>query len=194
MFENCTSLSSLKWLRAKYIKVLLSKHPTVSKFTPEWTTRQIVVFARNFCFTPALYPPLSETNTASKLTTASYKDIIKDELIREHLQNDTISFNHRIRNWLNDADTKLYKIRKESVQNDKPILNSEVIIVDDEVDALNSSKDKVALLESKEENLSKDILPVKNDMQNEYLWVRDICRNLQIKYQPEEIIEGNEAT
>lgn len=174
-------------MRARYIKQLIAKHTSVSKFKPEWTTRQIIVFARKFGFTPALHPNPSTEETKSNPST--YKDVIKNELIKEHLQNDTISFNHRIKEWLDVAEAKLLKIRKENVSVADDILDTEIIDVDDLSDTTSSST-KMKYLDCKEEYSNKLVLPVENNLQNEFSWIRDLCRGLQIKIQPEELVEG----
>lgn len=174
-------------MRARYIKQLIAKHAIANKLKPEWTIRQIILFGRKFGFTPALRPNLSMVE--SKLNTASYKDMIKNELIKEHLQNDTISFNHRTKEWLDEADAKLYKIKKENVQNARDVFDSEIIDVDQIANA-SSSKVKRGFLEYEKEYCNKLTLPVENDMRNEFSWIRDMCRSIQIKIQPEELVEG----
>lgn len=105
--------------------------------------------------------------------------MVKSELIREHLQNDTISFNTRLTNWIENVEGTRTKSAFKSFDN-------QIVIVDDDDD--DDCKGKVTEHKSKDSGFSH--LLIDNKFQTELSWINDICRRLQIRFEPEAITEG----
>lgn len=101
-------------------------------------------------------------------------------MIREHLQNDVISFNTRLTNWLDQIE-----------ENSKTIItkvhDDEVVVVDGDAMHLErkSGKSKISA------SLSCLHLPIESSYEKELMWINDISRRSQIKFGSEEIVQGN---
>lgn len=115
------------------------------------------------------------------------KNIIKTELMREHLQNDTISFNRSIVDWIASAERQL-----DTENPDKhhiAVAAEEIVIVDDDEGAADirvcrpSNGDNVT-------DAGKTYLPMETDYLNESSWITEICRDAQIRLQSEEVVKG----
>lgn len=120
------------------------------------------------------------------------RSIIKSELLREHLQNDSISFNRPIIDWLEKAEQNLEMMKHDGKVGDMDDTVEEMIIVDD-IESEGSNEGK---LRSSRLNAGSTIeagklhLPIDPRFQEESSWITDICRDVQIRLQPEEILEG----
>lgn len=176
-----------KWLRAKFISRLISKHMLLRGSA--WTTKQIILFARTYGYSPM---PIAEAIPSANKDDIELKNIIKSELMREHLQNDSISFNRPIIDWLTESEEKLEKKKPTGHLGTSHSEAEEIIVVDDIESVPNKGErggrpldDSSALPE-----VGKLYLPIETRFQDEASWVADVCRDVQIRLQPEEIVEG----
>lgn len=178
MKPNPKFVSSLQWLRAKYISRLITKHKQFTD-TRKWSTKEIVIYGRCYGYTPpsVIVKKLSDPNAKE-----NFRDIVKTELIKEHLQNDMISLNTRLTNWIESIDEKYMKgVNKW--------LNDEIITVDDDDPSEKMEKSQTNLKRQNDSKLPH--LLVEDKYQNELMLVNDICRRHQIHCEPEEIDDGN---
>lgn len=164
-----------QWLRAKHINRLIAKHKKLSAFN-RWTAKEIILYGRWYGYTPqsVITKPVSDTDAEDNV-----RDMIKTELLREHLQNDTISFNTRLTHWIdNFEETRMKGFNK--------FCSNEIIVVDDdgETDLLEKTSGKT----KSDKQVSQ--LFIGNRFHDESMWTSDICRRLQIHLEPEEICDG----
>lgn len=166
---------------------LLSKHITFRAIA--WTTKQIILFARTYGYSPM--PSVDATPSDNK-DKSELKSIIKSELMREHLQNDSISFNRPIIDWLDKAEQNLETRKHDGKVGDVEDTIEEMIIVDD----IGSGEPNEGKQLSSRLNAGSTVdagklhLPIDARFQEESSWITDICRDVQIRLQPEEIVEG----
>lgn len=163
----------MQWLRAKHISRLVQKHDSLREFQ-KWSTKDIVLFGRWFGYTPQSVFNLQKSTVQSE---QNVRDMVKSELIREHLQNDTISFNKKLTKWIDEVE--------ETSKNVKELMDDEIIIVDDE---------------ETDDQLKKDSSPLKfgencihlplQSGHDELMWINEEFRKMQIRFGQEEIIEG----
>lgn len=118
------------------------------------------------------------------------KNIIKSELMREHLQNDSISFNHPIINWLGEAEQKLETKKHDRSESGSDNASEEIIVVDDIENVANKDDRCSRLNDSNVIGTGKLHLPIEMRFQDESSWITDVCRDVQFRLQPEEITEG----
>lgn len=197
LFFKLTFLSiclPFQWLRAKYVNRLIQQHPDLLAPGAYWTTKQLIIFGRKFGYTPAHVPTTGDqssksTKSATSSKSTDLKQMIQTEINREHLMNDTISFNHSVNVWLAKAadslktdDTK-HKFRL-SIDDD------EGIVVDDD-DNASAEKQKLADIKATEKKPVAELL-VPDNLRTECSWIVDICRSVQLKLQPEEIVNGKQ--
>lgn len=169
---------SLQWLRAKYISRLIAKHKQFTD-TPKWSTKEIVIYGRCYGYTP---PSVIVKKLPNPNVNENVRDIVKIELIKERLQNDMISFNSRLTNWIENFDEK-------SIKGPNKLLNDEIITVDDDEPSEKMKKSPNDIKSEKNSELPH--LLIQDKYQNELMLVNDICRRHQIHCEPEEIDGGN---
>lgn len=171
-----------QWLRAKYINTLVSKHKHLINFK-KWSTKEIIIYGRWYGYTPQ---STIIRNAPVQQAEPNVRDMIKSELIREHLQNDTISFNTRMNNWIQVIEETTLKGSNSAFKT----IEDQIIVVDDDDrnDSDETKKSINQLTQQKQSNLTH--LLTDNRYQNELMWINDICRRSQIRFEPEQIEEG----
>lgn len=173
--RNCSRY--FQWLRAKYINRLVSKHDSL-KTVSKWTTRNIVLFGRWFGYTPKSVFN-TQKSCAKTETELNVHEIVKSELMKEHLHNDTISFNAKLTKWLDDVEENVSKGIIKAINDER------IIVVDDDEDELNQSKRKASPLKPSKSHVQ---LPIQRP--DEIMWINEICRKMQIRFEQEEIADG----
>lgn len=155
---------------------MTSKHESLREFS-KWSTRDIVLFGRWFGYTPNTVQNLQNSKVKNE-NEPNVRDMVKSELLKEHLQNDTISFNTKITKWLDETEENVSKgfIKK---------LDESIVIVDDD-DEGEMLKNKTSPLKMKK-NLVQ--LPIQGE-HDEIMWINEVCRRTQIRFEQEEIVEG----
>lgn len=106
------------------------------------------------------------------------REMVKSELIREHLENDVISFNTKLVKWMENAE--------ENVTKDFKLQFDENIDVVDEDGDGELDKHRISPLKSDKNCLQ---MPIESG-HDEVLWINEICRRMQIRFDQEEIVEG----
>lgn len=154
--------------------------------THAWTTKQIIVFARTYGYSPM---PISDVIQSANKDGSELKEIVKSELLREHLQNDSISFNRPIVGWLTEAERNLESRKRESNDGDHEHTMDEIVIIDDVESVANKQENQ--LNDAHAIEAGKLYLPIETRFQDECSWITDMCRDVQTRLQPEEIVEGN---
>lgn len=156
---------------------MLQQHPDL-KNEPSWMPKEIIVFGRRFGYTP-VNTFTSMTNT--QLQNNPLKDLIKQHIKEERLKNITITFNNKINDFIKQYDdlTLTYSITSSS----SPL---EIIDVDGETET------PTIELKAKPTQVTSDklVFDVNKIMQSGGMLVNDICNDIHIKLQPEEIVEG----
>ncbi len=142
-------------------------------------TREIIIFGRRFGYTPANTVTLNKHHPN---TENSFKDIIKQHIKEEQLKNVTITYNEKIKDFLKKYDdlTKLYKVPSTGPP--------EIIDIDGD-----DENAKIQLDAKQSETFStgdKLVLDVNKIMNAGGMLVNDICHDIQINLDKEEIVEG----
>ncbi|XP_054743707.1 YEATS domain-containing protein 2 isoform X2 [Anastrepha obliqua] len=187
---------------------------SISKERP-WSTREVLVYARHHAFTPILksfeigpsslqpQPPHVpvETNsllgsqpvrpTKSKLGNKpqqgqEFSQYVKDEVKfeQDYFQYESISLKYRITSWLNGVWQKLmnHEAEGESSEESVDIISTppkegvKINIANSKINYANSCEEKLQLF-----------LPIPEHLEESSQLVSDICRDLNIKLQPEQI-------
>lgn len=154
---------------------MASKHTSLKELL-KWSTKDIVLFGRWFGYTPKSVQNL-QNSTIKTENEANVRENVKSELMKEHLQNNTISFNTKITKWLDEMDKNVSKGLIKSMDNS-------IIVVDEDEDELkqkNTSPLKI------NRNLLQ--LPIQSG-HDVIMWINDICRRTQTRFEQEEIVEG----
>lgn len=167
---------SLQWSRAKYINRLVAKHPTLKGFR-KWTTKEVVLYGRWFGYTPQSVFKL-KTPSITTDNPENVRDIVKSELMREHLQNDIISFNARLRRWMSQVETNEMKCLNQK-------LGDQIVDIDIENDDGADPKE----ISPKKANDHCMQLPIVKGA-DELLWINEVCRKMEIRFGQEEIVDG----
>lgn len=172
-------LFSFQWSRAKYINRLVAKHATLKAFR-QWTAKEVVLYGRWFGYTPQSVFK-SKTPSITTENPENVRDIVKSELMREHLQNDIISFNARLRRWIAQVETNEIKCLNQK-------LGDQIIDIDIENDDGPDPKE----ISPKKANDQCMQLPIAKGS-DELPWINEICRKMQIQFGQEEIVEGKSS-
>lgn len=153
---------------------MILKHESV-KDLRQWSTKDIILFGRWFRYTPQSV--VQQSSVKMEAPEHNVREIVKSELIREHLQNDIISFNKKLTKWIDDVEENVTKGMLRSLHDD-------IIVVDDE-DANGEDKKYTSPLKT-----NKNCMQLPIQCQNEVLWINEVCRRTQIRFGQEEIVEG----
>lgn len=150
------------------------KHDAL-KLLPKWSTKDIVLFGRWFGYTPQSV--VQQFSAAEEKSEPNVREMVKSELIREHLQNDIISFNRKLTKWIDDVEENVTKGSFKST-------DEKIIVVDDDDDDEHDKKHTSPL----KLNNNCMQLPIQN--QSEVMWINEVCRRTQIRFGQEKIVEG----
>lgn len=136
--------------------------------------------------------PIVEACPGANKGDMELKNIIKSELMREHLQNDSISFNRPINDWLAEAEQNLDSKKPTGHIGASHNAGEEIINVDYIESVANKEErgGRPVCDSSVLPGVGKLYLPIETRLQDEASWVADVCRDVQIRLQPEEIVEG----
>lgn len=163
-------------MRAKHIGRLVLRHESL-KNKPKWSTKDIVLFGRWFGYTPQSVvqqkPAIKEEKPEQNV-----REMVKSELIREHLQNDSISFNKKLTKWIDDVEESVTKGLLRST-------DDEIVVVDNDDDEKEQCKKHISPLKT-----SKNCLDLPSQSHTEVMWINEVCRRTQIRFGQEEIVEG----
>lgn len=144
---------------------------------PKWSTRETVLYGRWFGYTPRSV--FSHLNSGVKDgSSQNVRDIVKSELMREHLESDVISFNRKLVKWIDEWDSN-------GVNGLKQATNEPIIVVDELDD--DKTEAKHANASTSDNKLVQ--LPIQKGI-DEIMWINDTCRKMQIRFDEEEIASG----
>lgn len=179
-----------QWYRSKHIYRLLKQHKDLQTF-PAWTTKEIVVFARKFGYTPTFTGNWSIKSEVKvkPATQNNLSSIIKKQIKRERLKTDTLSFSNRITDWISNC-SNLEKGIMSDVGN---VDDDDIICVDDIPECRKQIKlepDLVASSKTTAADVNKQWMPIEASISKEITWVTDVCREIEINLHPEEIVKG----
>ncbi|XP_037035814.1 uncharacterized protein LOC119073993 [Bradysia coprophila] len=168
---------SNEWYRAKFALRMIQQHPDLKDHS-FWITREIIIFGRRFGYTPANAVTLSKHILNNE---NPFKDMIKQHIKEEQLKNVTITFNDRVKDFLQKYDDlkKTYSITATD-----PL---EIVDVD------GSGSEPLGMdLNSRQNEISGDklVLDVNKIVHDAGLLVNDMCHNIRIKLEKEEIVDG----
>lgn len=154
---------------------LVAKHQTLKEMQ-KWSTKEVVLFGRWFGYTPVSVFRIQ--NSIKKEESLNIRDIVKSEIMREHLQNDAISFNTKLVKWIEGVEESEMKCLNQSF--DEKFIN-----VDSEIEEIPDKKFTSPLKTNK--NCLQ--LPIENGL-GEITWINEVCRKMQVRFEQEEIVEG----
>lgn len=137
------------------------------------------MYGRWFGYTPQ---SVFKVKTPSSTTESSenVRDIVKSEIMREHLQNDIISFNTRLRNWITETETIEMKHLNRKI-------GDQIIEIDIDIENDEGSEQKEPSPKKVNNNCIQ--LPIVKGS-NEVMWINEVCRKMQIRFGQEEIVDG----
>lgn len=167
---------SFQWLRAKYINRLVAQHATLKRFR-KWTTKEIVLYGRWFGYTPQCVFNLKRLSIKTE-DSENVRDIVKSEIMREHLQNDIISFNTNLKNWISQIESNEIKCVNQKI-------GEQIIDIDIEND---EESDQREISPKKANNHCMQLPIVKGS--DEIMWINEVSRKMQIRFDQEEIVDG----
>lgn len=155
---------------------MVAQHPTLKEIG-KWSTKEIILYGRWFGYTPQ---SVLNVKTASIKTENSenVRDIVKSAIMREHLQNDIISFNTNLQKWMAQVDANERKYLHPEI--DEQIINID-IENDEDAEQMNVSPKKA--------NHLGGYLPIGRES-DEIMWINEVCRKMQIRFDQEEIVDG----
>lgn len=108
--------------------------------------------------------------------------------MRERLQNDSISFNRPMIEWLDEAEGKLATRKSDGNES-----GSDNTAEDIDIEGI-ESKEEYRVCRPLNDNNTVDagklFLPIETRFQDESSWITDMCRDVQIRLQSEEIVDG----
>lgn len=157
---------------------MIAKHQSLKDLS-SWTTKEIVVFGRWFGYMPpSVQNPTKSTIDEDK--SGNVHEMVKSELMREHLHNDIISFNNKLINWIEGVEDTGIKCSNH-------ITNDEIISVDEQDDE-DSGRSQTSPTKAGKNYLQVAVQTGHDEM----MWIHEVCRRTQIRFQQEEIVEGKE--
>ncbi|XP_011193792.2 uncharacterized protein LOC105219387 [Zeugodacus cucurbitae] len=200
-----------EWLRAKYITRFVRNHKFLKELNSNnkerfWSTREVLVYARYHAFTPKMKPFNVMTYSAqSALENLSgtlirpdqlkteypsqghnFSQFVKSEVKSEqkYIQYESITPKHRITTWLDYG-------RKKLINNETGVESSEEPI---DIVSIPMSKrarfNKEHLGSSQQNSCVQErqlYLPIPDHLEESSQLVSDICRDLNIQLQPEQV-------
>lgn len=191
--ENFNSLPAFKqraceWLRAKFIAKNLRAHTGLSKEdNPNmlcWTTKEIAMFARQHAYTPVIKSLKPHMDENSK----EFTDLVKNEIKNEHqVHYDTITSNLNICNWIGGISKNLEN-QQVAIEEDQLI---DILSIDPNTDSADTKCNTTNKSPIKFSN-SNDMVYLSSPeyLENETKLVSEICKQMNINLQTEEIIDG----
>lgn len=169
------NFSAFQWYRAKFVLRMIQQHPDLKTQLP-WVTREVILFGRRFGYTPAntvtVNKPLQSSDTL--------KDLIKQHMKAEQLKNVTLTYNNKVSDFIEKYDNLT---RTYSITSTGPL---EIVDVDGANETPNIDQ-KTKLTQPCSDEL---VLDVNKIMQSGGMLVNDICHDIQIKLEKEEIVDG----
>lgn len=155
---------------------MIQQHPDVKNELP-WMTREIIIFGRRFGYTPANIVTLTKQPPANQ---NPLQDMIKQHIKEEQLKNVTLTYSHKIKDFMKKYDDLTIAY---SITSTDPL---EIVDIDGDV------KTETIETKTKPNQLCGDklILDVNKIMQSEGVLVNDICHDIQMKLDREEIVDG----
>lgn len=156
---------------------MIQQHPDL-RDQSYWVTREIIIFGRRFGYTPANAVTLNKQlpNNANPL-----KDMIKQHIKEEQLKNVTITYNDGVKDFLHKYDdlTRTYAIASTDPM--------EIVDVDG-----SGSEAPDTDFKSKQSEISGDklVLDVSKIVHDAGMLVNDMCQNIRIRLEKEEIVDG----
>lgn len=165
-----------QWLRAKYVSRLVAKHATLSKL-PKWSTKEIILFGRWFGYIPQSVFNINKSKNMATTQNAQNNEV-KSEMPLEHSHTDVISFNTKLLKWIEGVEDAAMKCMIQSI-------DEQILVVDENEDDDTHNKSTSPM----KTNNNCMQLPIENGL-SEIMWINEVCRKMQIRFEPEEIIEG----
>lgn len=135
------------------------------------------MYGRWFGYTPQSVFNLKLASAKAE-NAENVRDIVKSEIMREHLQNDIISFNSNLKNWMMQVESNEMKCLNQKLDDTVKI---DIEHADDESNQNNISPKKA--------NNHWMELPIAK-RSNEVMWINEVCRKMQIRFGQEEIVDG----
>lgn len=197
-FNELTKIKqcNYEWLRAKLINKWLKKKFNAESIESQlWTTKEIMLYAKRYGYTPTILSTsnIQSTNTSTSTDKDNIKNLVEKEIKKEkeEIRKNTLTLNHDIYNWMSDYVTQ--KISAMGIE-------SETI----DVETDDSSNDNMKNLNSK--NVIKSKYEMQGNIKNGRtlkLWVplasslesdgdvvAEMCDDIGIRLDSEEIVDN----
>lgn len=139
--------------------------------------REIIIFGRRFGYTPANTMTI---NNKLQNNENPLKDMIKQHMKEEQFQNVTLTYDNKIKGFIKQYDDL---IKKYSITSTRPLEYVDIDGDDEEPNIESESEPTV-------ETGNKLVLDVSKIMESGGMLVNDICRDIRIKLDKEEIANG----
>lgn len=155
---------------------MIQQHPDLNNES-FWMTREIIIFGRRFGYTPANTVSLTKQLQSNP---NPLQDMIKQLIKEEQMKNVTMTYNNSIKDFMKKYDdlTMAY-----SITSTDPL---EIVDIDDDIEQPNVElKTKLTQIPA-----GKLVLDVDKIMKSEGVLVNDICHDIKIKLEKEEIVDG----
>lgn len=149
------------------------------KSQQHWTTREIILFARQYGYTPTLKQ--ANTKKSTNLT-----DLIQKEIKREIIEQHSLTNSKRIYNYIDECNLSI----KQTLKTDSNEFDVVAIDVVNDYDGLDSIIKRVVKTEKLDQN-DKIKLSIPMELDKEHRLVSNLCETIQVKLEPEEIVPGN---
>ena len=193
-FHSLTAFKqrACEWLRAKNISRLMHNHKDLQNINQSskeifWSTKEIATFARRYAYTPVIksLPKPGELITQNENGTNDFMNLVKSELKQEqHLQYDTLTDQQRVRKWVDKIWHTLEDY--EHHEDEHQIIDIDGITEEPKNDNKSTAK---GVTPSKHYPLpTLDFyMPPPPELEHSCELVSDICKDLSIKLNHEEL-------
>lgn len=173
--ENLIFFYHLQWYRAKFVLRMLQQHPDL-KSQLSWLTREVIIFGRRFGYTPANAFTVHKQLQSNE---NQLKDMIKQHIKAEQLKNVTITYNNKIKDFLQKYDdlTSTCAIPSTGSLEFVDVDGDETPNVEVKTNPTQVGGDKL-------------VLDVNKIIQSGGQLVNDVCHDIQISLDKEEIVDG----
>ncbi|XP_065355433.1 YEATS domain-containing protein 2 [Calliphora vicina] len=195
-FHSLTAFKqrACEWLRAKNVSRMLRNHKDLQRLNNTsketfWTTKEIATFARQYAYTPPIksLPRPGEQQQTEENGTKDFMDLVKNELKQEHnLQYDTLTDHHKVRKWVDKVWHTLedYEYNEDQhqiididgIQEEEPKQNRKIY------NTANNASSQLFNSSSMDTYLTPP-----PHLENQCQLVTDICKDLNVKLNHEEL-------
>lgn len=164
-----------EWLRAKYINKCIYKHNNLKK-AATWTTKEIIVYARQHAFLPVIYNR-DNLSIESQSRSSNLSKLIIGEAESDDYSIRTLSSCYKVFNFIYSIDSNIYTKYQETER--------KMIDVDD---IINCQRGTVNILETNNLDLVEEkklYMAIHENLETESLLISILTQNIGIRLEDE---------